>query len=195
MLAADADVQLGVVCTAVLDGIAHQLANAGLIQLGEGIVLENLGIVVSIQELTGIVTGEAVGHLGQVVGAEAEEVGVLGDLVSGQAGTGNLDHGADLVLKVNASSGDFRIGGLHDNLLDVLQLLDVANQGDHDFGNHIPLGVSLLHIDGSADNRGGLHFGNLSITYFALLHSRWFFANELKPSRNGNPLLLGSIVI
>ena len=73
MLAADADVQLGVVCTAILDGIAHQLANAGLIQLGEGIVLEDLRIVVSIQELTGIVTGEAVGHLGHKYSQDHEE--------------------------------------------------------------------------------------------------------------------------
>ena len=41
----------------------HQLANTGLVELCEGIVLEDLCIVVSIEELTGIVTREAVGHL------------------------------------------------------------------------------------------------------------------------------------
>ena len=97
----------------------HESANAVLVQLGEGIIFVNLGIVVGIQELTGIVTGEAEGHLGQVVGAEAEELSLLGDLVSGQSGTGDLDHGADLILQLHTGSGDLGIGRLYNGLLDV----------------------------------------------------------------------------
>ena len=42
-----------------------------------------------------VVAAEAPGGLGQVVGAEREEVGDLGDLAGGQRGPRQLDHGAD----------------------------------------------------------------------------------------------------
>ena len=51
-------------------------------------LLVDLLVVVSAQELAGIVAGEAEGHLGQVVGAEGEELGLLGDLVGGQSRAG-----------------------------------------------------------------------------------------------------------
>ena len=68
VLAANADVQLGVVGTAQSAGHVHQLANTGLVQLGEGIVLEDLGIVVSIQELTGTDESNAAAAFGEVYG-------------------------------------------------------------------------------------------------------------------------------
>ena len=120
MLAADAQVQVGVGGAAQLAGHVHQLAHAGLVQLGEGIVLVDLVVVVGVQELAGVVTAEAEGHLGQVVGAEGEEVGLLGDLVGGQGGTGDLDHGAHQVLHVGAGLLDDGVGGLHHDLLHVL---------------------------------------------------------------------------
>ena len=51
MLAADAQVQVGVGAAAQLGSHLNQLANAGLVQLGEGIVLVDLAVVVSAQEL------------------------------------------------------------------------------------------------------------------------------------------------
>ena len=89
----------------------NQLANADLVQMLERIALIDLGIIVSGQELSSIVTAEAEGHLGQVVGTEAEELGFLGDLAGSQGCTGDLDHGTDLILHVNASSSDqFGVG-------------------------------------------------------------------------------------
>ena len=105
VLTANTDVQLCIICAAILAGQVHQLADTGLIQLGEGIILEDLGVVIGIQELTGIITGEAIGHLSQVVGTEAEEVSILSDLVSGQACARNLDHGTDLVLQLDTEIG------------------------------------------------------------------------------------------
>ena len=70
MLAADTQMQLRVHAAAQLAGHIHQLADALLVQLGEGIVLVDLLIVVSAEELAGIVTTEAEGHLRQIVGAE-----------------------------------------------------------------------------------------------------------------------------
>jgi hypothetical protein len=55
----------------------HQLADALLVQHLEGVVLEDAGLVVERQELVlGILAGEGEGRLGQVVGAEGEELGV-----------------------------------------------------------------------------------------------------------------------
>jgi hypothetical protein len=47
------------------------------------------------QERVDVVAAVAERHLGQVVGAEAEEVGVLGDLVGGQRRTRDFDHRTD----------------------------------------------------------------------------------------------------
>ena len=51
------------------------------------------------EELAGVVARQAERRLGQVVGAEGEELGVLGDLVGAQRGARQLDHGADQVLE------------------------------------------------------------------------------------------------
>ena len=110
----------------------HQAADAGLVKVLERIALIDLVVIVSGQELGGIVTAEAEGHLGQVVGAEAEEVRFLGDLAGGQGRARDLDHGANLVLHVNAGFGNELVRSLDDDVLDKLQLLDFANQRDHD---------------------------------------------------------------
>ena len=85
VFAADAQMQVGAGGTAQLGGHLHQLAHAHLIQLGEGIVLVDLLIIVSAQELAGVVTAEAEGHLSQVVGAEAEELSFFCHFVGGEA--------------------------------------------------------------------------------------------------------------
>ena len=51
MLAADAHMHIRAGSLAQLNGHFHQLAYAVLIQLRKGIVLQNLGIIVSVQEL------------------------------------------------------------------------------------------------------------------------------------------------
>ena len=55
MLAADADVQVRIRRTTQLDGHFHQLADAVLVQLREGIVLEHFGFIVRGQELARVV--------------------------------------------------------------------------------------------------------------------------------------------
>ena len=88
VLTTDAQMQVGVSGTAQLGSHLDQTAHALLVQLGKGIVLIDLPIVVGIQELARVVTAEAEGHLSQVVGAKGEEVGLLGDFVSGDSARG-----------------------------------------------------------------------------------------------------------
>ena len=163
VLAADAAMQGRVDTLAQLHSHLHQSANALLIQLRERIVLVDLGVIVGIQELTSVVTAEAKGHLGQVVGAEAEEVNLFRDLVRRQSSTRDLDHGAHFVFQIDAGRRDLRISGSGDNIFHEFQLFDLANQRDHDFGDNVPIGVRFFHIDRRTDNRLGLHFRDFRI--------------------------------
>ena len=52
---------------------------------------------------------------------------------------------------------------LFPDILDKLQFLHFANQGDHNLGNHIPIGMILLGSDSSADNGLGLHSSDFGI--------------------------------
>ena len=163
VLAADAQLDVGAGLTAEIGCHLDQLADADLVEAGEGIVLVDLLVVVSAQELAGVVTGEAEGHLGQVVGAEGEELGLLGDLVRGQRGARDLDHGADLVVHIGTGVLDELVRlGAHD-VLDILELLDLADQRDHDLGHDVPVGMVLLDVEGGLDDGAGLHLGDLRI--------------------------------
>ena len=90
--------------------MCNELADADLVEACERVALVDLLVVVRAEELAGVVTAEAEGHLGQVVGAEGEELSLRRDLVCGQSGTRDLDHGTDKVLHVGAGIGDELIG-------------------------------------------------------------------------------------
>ena len=62
--------------------------------------LEDFQILVFFRELRVVVAREAHGGLRQIVGAEAEELGFFGDLVGGEGGARDLDHGADHIMQV-----------------------------------------------------------------------------------------------
>ena len=101
VLAADTAVNLG--SESSYQGstaISISLPTPMVIKSCERIRLIDLVGVVCRQELAGIVTAEAEGHLSKVVGAEAEELSFLSDLVSSQSSSRNLDHGTNFVLKV-----------------------------------------------------------------------------------------------
>ena len=163
VFAAYAHMDVGAGLMAQADGVFHQAAGALDVEFLERIRLVDLSVQISGQEFAGVVPAEAVAHLSQVVGAEGEELGLLGDLVSSQSGTGNLDHGADLVGHVGASSLDDLVRSLNHHVLNILELLDLANQGDHDLGNHVPLGVLGLNVQSGLDDSLGLHHGDLRI--------------------------------
>ena len=76
-----------------------ELANANLVEFGEGVAIVDLLLVVSVEEVPGIVTRETEGHLCEVVRPEGEELSMGGDLVSGEGRAGDLNHGADAVFK------------------------------------------------------------------------------------------------
>ena len=163
VLAADADVELRIGFLAEADSHLHELAYADLVEFSERIVLEDLRVVVSAEELARVVAAEAVSHLREVVRTEAEEIGVLRDFVGGESRSRDLDHRADLVFELGACRLDLGVGGLDDEILDVLELFDFADERDHDLGTDGPVGMILLDVDGGTDDRGGLHLRDLGV--------------------------------
>src|ERR1035437_2845398 len=162
VLAADADFQVRVGLAAAIDRHLHQLADTFLVEDGEGIVGEDLAILVVLLELRIVVAREAHGGLGQVVGAEAEELGFLGDVAGGERGARNFDHGADHVLEFrHAGLAEHFLGNRHHYLLLILEFLDAADQRDHDFGDH--LHALLEDLYDRFEDGARLHFGDLGI--------------------------------
>ena len=194
MLAADTDVQLRIDILTKLDSHLHELAYAALVELGERVILKDLGIIVCLEELARIVTGEAVGHLGKIVGSEAEEVCVLRDLISSQGSSRDLDHGSDFISHIRAHLLDLSIRGLDDRLADIFEFLVVAYQRDHDLRLDCPFRMSLLDIDRSADNCQGLHLGDLRIgdiqTDSAMSHHRVELMQRIDDGLDGADTLM-----
>ena len=176
MLAADAAVQLGTGLTAQLDRHLHQLADADGIQTGERVGFVDLVRIIRRQELACIVAREAERHLRQVVGAEAEELCFLGDLVRRKRRARDLDHRADLILELDVGGLDDLIRRPDDDVLDELHFLCFARQRDHDLGDDIPVGMTLFDCDRRLDDRLRLHDGDLGIgdgeTAAAVTHHR-----------------------
>ena len=165
MLATDTYMHVRTYWLAKLDRHLHQLAHTGLIQFGKRIIFKNLGIIVSIQELTCIITGESIRHLSQIIRTKAEELSFLGNLVSRQSCSGNLDHGTNLILQVNICCCNFCVSSLNHKLLHIFQLFDISNQRNHNLRNNIPIRMSLLYINSSTNHSLSLHLSNLRISY------------------------------
>ena len=91
---------------APLDADPDQLAHPLLVEHRERVGGQQLLLEVEGQELADVVAAVAERHLGQVVGAEREELGVLRDLVRDQRGPRHLDHGAH---RVRRPSGPSRV--------------------------------------------------------------------------------------
>ena len=96
VLAADADLQVRLGGPALLDGDAHQPADAVAVDRLERADPEDAELEVAREERRlDVVAAEALAHLREVVRAEGEEVGGLGDRAGGQGRARDLDHRAD----------------------------------------------------------------------------------------------------
>ena len=163
VLTADAAVEFGTGASAELDRHLHQLADADGVEAGEGIGLVDLVLIVCGKELACVVAREAERHLGEVVRAEAEELCLFCDVVRGEGCARDLDHGADLILELDARLRDGLVRRLDDDILDELHFLDFARERDHDLGNDVPLGMTALDGERCLDDGVGLHDRDLGI--------------------------------
>src|SRR5450759_2299273 len=98
VLAADPELQVGPAPTAALDAVAHEVADSLYVDRREGILLEDLLLLVDLQELPAVVARKPKGELRQVLRADREELRLARDLIGHEASAGDLDHRADEVL-------------------------------------------------------------------------------------------------
>jgi hypothetical protein len=68
----------------------------------ERVALVNAFLDVAGEEAGGVVAADAERGLGEIVGAEAEELGFVRDVAGAQGGAGELDHGADEIVDAQA---------------------------------------------------------------------------------------------
>ena len=147
VFAADTAMNVAAGCVSHFDSHIHKFAYAGGVKTCERIGLENLVLIVRRQEFACVVAAETEGHLRKVVGTEAEKFGFFCDFVSGKCRARDFDHGTDFVFKVAACCFDESVGGFDDGLLAESKFLDFANQRNHDFGNNVPIGMTVLYRD------------------------------------------------
>src|SRR5512133_3176523 len=137
VLAADPQVQVRAGLAALLAGDPHQPAHPGLVDGHERVDRDQLALLVQAEELADVVAGEPEGGLGEVVGAEGEELGHLGDLARDQGRPGQLDHGPPQHLELLA----LVLQGLAGHRLQLLahlgQLLTGRGQRVHDLHDRV----------------------------------------------------------
>lgn len=90
VFAADTAGHTGTGLAAKFYGHLHQFAYADGVETRKRIGFVNLICIVSGQEFACVVAGEPERHLRKIVGAEAEELRLFGDLVRGEGRSGNL---------------------------------------------------------------------------------------------------------
>lgn len=161
VLAADTDFEVAARGAAFVGGHLDERADTFLIENREGILLQNALLQVLGQEFVAVVAGDSEGGLGQVVGTEAEELGVGSDFVGDDAGAGQLDHGAYLVVDRKAFlDEDVVSDGMDDGSLR-LELFGAGGERDHDFD--VRVAATLLDRGCGFEDGVGLHFGDLGI--------------------------------
>src|SRR5690606_35361307 len=161
VLAADADLEIGASPPAAFDAELHQLADAFLIDRLARIIRDDVVYAVEADERTIVVAAHTERRLSQVVRAEAEELGLLGDLIGRQRAPRNLDHRADEIIDRDLLLFEDLCRDAADNLFLVLELGLEASQRDHDLG--LDVDALLLEVAGGFEDRPCLHRRDLGI--------------------------------
>ena len=131
---------------APLGGELDEFADALLVQRHERIVGQQALRRIGAKERRRVVARQAERRLRQVVGAEGEELGALGDLAGPERRARQFDHRADLIRHRDARFLGHLLGHVVDDLLDQVKLGPPHHQRHHDLGR-----------DGRAGLAAGLH--------------------------------------
>ena len=156
MLAADAELELGVGLAAALGPEVHELADAALVDRLERVALEQALLEVRRHHpALDVVTAEPERHLREVVGAEREEVGLFGDLVGADRRPRRLDHRADDHVRLLLQT----LAGAFDLLLDPgageVQFFTGDGQRDHHLDDRVL--AALAQVGGRLHQGAHLH--------------------------------------
>ena len=158
MLAANTDLEFLFSLTTTFNTQFHKLADAFLVETCEGVIIENLLILIGWQETGGVITGKTKSGLCEIVCPEGEKLSMLGYFASGDSSTRNLDHCTNCVLQLIFLEPKlfthFSSGGVDDVLLE-FKLTRIGHERHHDLREH--LGALLLHLVSSLKDRLDLH--------------------------------------
>ncbi|MPL94795.1 hypothetical protein SDC9_40953 [bioreactor metagenome] len=159
MLAADRNRHVGARALAPRGTDQQQLPHPLDVEDVERILGKDPLVDIGRHEAPGIVARQAIGHLRQVIGAEGQEMRVLGDLARPQRGPRRLHHHAEAIGELGLHLGAH--GGRHrvDPGLDDLDLARGRDQRDHHLGHH--LGAAPAGLDRRLEDRAGLHVVDL----------------------------------
>ena len=192
MFATNAALQIALHRAAFLHAHRDQLTHAFGVERIERVARQDFLAEVVGQKGVDVVSTVAEGHLGEVVGAEAKEIGLLAHLVGGESRTGDLNHRADQDIQF-AAVLLLRLHFFHHFAYATAQQLQFrcrADQWDHNFR----LGVDLLFLTGNHrfGDRGHLHVENLGVgnrqTATAMTEHRIGFVQCLHPCLDCGPL-------
>ena len=162
MFAANADLETGPDLAAAGDADFHEFADAIAIDRDERIDFQNPLADIGAEEACGVVAADAVCGLGQVVGAEREELRGLRHVAGHQARAGKLDHRTNLIGELLAGLLHHRLRGGVDARLDQVELGLGRDQRHH----HLEadgLAGALLGFDRRFEDRARLHLGDFRI--------------------------------
>ena len=163
MLTADTQMDILTCCTTVLSSPAHQFADTVYIDMSKRIGIIDVLIIVGLQELACIITREAECHLRQIVRSEGEELSRFSQFTGIDSAARNFDHRTNVVDHLDIGSSDRLIRSLTDDVSDIIELLLLTNQRNHDFRLQVPARMFLVYIDGSVDDGTRLHDTDLRI--------------------------------
>src|SRR6266849_8414753 len=134
VFAADPYLELRAGLAATLDADADQFSLALAVDHRKRVLFQDTFCQVCGQDLVDVVARKAERSLREIVGSEAEELRLLGDLVGDQRGARQLDHRAHQVMHLRPFLGkNFLRHATYDRCL-VLHLFQRGGQRDHDLG-------------------------------------------------------------
>ena len=162
MLAANANAHPRTGRPAFPHGQFQQAPHTRDVQRLEGVVGQDAPVEITDKEvLLRVVPAEPKGHLGQVVGAEGEELGHLGDFPGREGRPWHLNHGAKLIGNLQAMGFHDLSGHLLQPFPDGLEFVHMTHQRNHHLRQD--LHPFLPGPTRGFENGPNLHLGNLGV--------------------------------
>src|SRR5208282_1369409 len=134
-----------------------ELTDSRLIDRSEGVLLDDLQLLVRPEEGTRIVAAHSEASLRQVIRAEAEELRRLSDLIGRERSAWHLNHRPDQIAQLHAFLFHYFGGDAMNNLNLQIELLLEAHERNHNL--RIYFNSRFLHVRCRFEDRTRLHFG------------------------------------
>ena len=133
-----------------------------MVKLCKGIRFIDLTLIIIHQEFSCVVTGEAKGHLSQIICTKGEKFGFFCNFVCQKCCSWNFDHRSNMINQIRIFFCLNLFSSFHNYVLDKFQLLFIANQRNHDLRNDLKA-LFFTYFNRRFDHRSCLHSCNFRI--------------------------------